>query len=95
MFSKSACDQLLITFCLFRLSLPLVTKWDKTHREPEVFHRFDDKKTCALHDASHVHDLPRLLCVIEQNGVSDWNTFCLSNFIRSSKYQIILKHEIN
>ena len=62
----------------------MITKWDKTQRELEEFHRLDQRRTMELHPALNDERLPRLICVIQRDGVTDWNTFCLSDFIRPS-----------
>jgi hypothetical protein len=67
----------------------MITKWDKSKKEPEEFYRFDDKETTLLHPAKHEEDLPRLFCVLQRNNVIDWNTFCLSDFIRSRKSKLM------
>jgi len=63
----------------------MITKWNKSQREREEVHRFDDQKTRALHAAEHDANSPRLLCVLQRNGETDWDTFCLSDFIRTRK----------
>jgi hypothetical protein len=73
----------------------MVTKWDKTRRELEELHRFTEEKTVEIHPASNVEKAPRLLCVLQRNGTPDWNTFCLSDFIRSRKSKFGLKHKTN
>jgi len=63
----------------------MITKWDKSHKEREKFYQLDDKKAALLHPSEHDENSPRLFCVLQRNGVTDWDTFCLSDFIRPSK----------
>jgi hypothetical protein len=74
-----------LSFFLFRLNLQMITKWNKFQQEREEFYRCEDRIASLLHPAEHDPDVPRLFCVLQRNGVTDWNTFCLSNFIRSRK----------
>jgi hypothetical protein len=39
----------MICLFIFRLSLSMVTKWDKTRRELEELHRFTEEKTVEIH----------------------------------------------
>jgi hypothetical protein len=71
---------------LFRLSLQMVTKWNKSKKEPEEFYRYDDQRTVLIHPAKHDSQSPRLFCVLQRDSETDWNTFCLSDFIRTRKY---------
>ncbi len=61
----------------------MITKWAKLQRDHEEIYRFDDRKTRELHPAEHDSTSPRLICVLQQNDKPDWDTFCLSNFIRT------------
>ncbi len=63
----------------------MITKWNKTQREHEEVYRLNDQKTRELHSANHETNSPRLLCVLQRNGVIDWDTCCLSDFIRARK----------
>ncbi|CAF2968803.1 unnamed protein product [Rotaria sp. Silwood2] len=67
------------------LSLQMITKWDKSKKEFEKIHQLDEKNVLRLHRALHDNYSPRLLCVLVRNGFPDWDTFCLSDFIRSPK----------
>jgi hypothetical protein len=61
------------------------TMWDKSRPTEEILYQLDEQSTIRLHSAPHDPVSPRFLCVLQQNGETKWETFCLSNFIRSSK----------
>ncbi len=63
----------------------MVTMWDKSQPLEEIVHQLDEQSTIELHPAIHDSSSPRLLCVLRQGGQINWETFCLSDFIRSSK----------
>ncbi|CAF0875568.1 unnamed protein product [Adineta steineri] len=69
----------------FILSVQMITKWNKSSREVKEFYRLEDNKTKLIHSAPHDTHSPRLLCVIQRNGIIEWNTLCLSDFIKSPK----------
>ena len=70
---------------LFRLDLRIETMWDKSHPQEVPVYHLDEQSTVRLHPAIHDPSSPRLLCVLQQDGHINWETFCLSDFIRSSK----------
>jgi hypothetical protein len=63
----------------------MITKWNKSQQEREEYYRCENRIASRLHSAEHVDDTPRLFCVLQRDGVTDWDTFCLSNFIESRK----------
>jgi len=63
----------------------MITKWNKSQHELEKFYQCPNKIASQLHSAKHLDNTPRLFCVLQRNGVPDWDTFCLSNFIKSRK----------
>jgi hypothetical protein len=63
----------------------MVTMWDKSQPLEEIVYQPDEQSTIRLHPAIHDPSSPRLLCVLRQGGQINWETFCLSDFIRSSK----------
>ena len=63
----------------------MITKWDKSGSPPELFYQCDEKKAQLLHTSVHDPNLPRLFCVLKRNEQIDWTTFCISDYIRSSK----------
>jgi hypothetical protein len=65
----------------------MITKWDKSQKQLVEFYRYDEIKTILLHSAPHDSTSPPLFCVLEQNGHIQWDTFCLSDFIRSRTYE--------
>lgn len=65
----------------------MITKWDKSQKLLEEFYRYDENKACLLHSAGHDENSPRLLCVLQRNGVNIWESFCLSDFIRTRKLE--------
>jgi hypothetical protein len=64
----------------------MITKWNKFQKEQEEFYRYDDQRTVLIYPAEHDSQSPRLFSVLQQDSVTDWNTFCLSDFIRTRKY---------
>lgn len=73
----------------------MITKWNKSQKQLEEFYRFDERQSILLHSAPHDPYSPRLCCVLRQNGQIDWNTFCLSDFIRSRTYKLIKMFRIH
>ncbi|CAF4040392.1 unnamed protein product [Rotaria sordida] len=69
----------------FILSLQMITKWNKSKIESKKIYQLDEQQVVQLHSAKHDSYSPRLLCVLQRDGFPDWNTFCLSDFIRSPK----------
>ncbi len=67
----------------------MITKWNKSQKQLKEFYRLKETKSVLLHSAPHDPDSPRLCCVLQQNGQIDWDTFCLSDFIRSRTYKSI------
>ena len=66
----------------------MITKWAKSKNDLEEIHRYDDEKTREfLHRAETDRKSPRLICVLQQNGQPNWDTFCLSDFIRTRKFK--------
>lgn len=63
----------------------MVTKWDKSKKQSSFVCQMNEEIVNTIHNVSHEKDLPRLLCVLAKNGTCDWNTMCLSNFIRPRK----------
>ena len=63
----------------------MITKWNKSKRNLDEVYRYDDQKARNLHPAATDSKSPRLLCVLQQNGQPIWDTFCLSDFIRTRK----------
>ncbi|CAF1176228.1 unnamed protein product [Rotaria sp. Silwood1] len=66
----------------FILSLQMITKWNKSKKDFEIIHQLDEKNVVQLHSAIHDSCSPRLLCVLVRDNSPDWNTICLSDFIR-------------
>ncbi|CAF3839790.1 unnamed protein product, partial [Rotaria sp. Silwood1] len=66
----------------FILSLQMITKWNKSKKDFEIIHQLDEKNVVQLHSAIHDSCSPRLLCVLVRDNNPDWNTICLSDFIR-------------
>lgn len=51
-----------------------------------IFHTLSLNTVQKLHSADHLSETPRLACaMVDQNGNIQWNTFGLSDFIRSGK----------
>lgn len=76
-----------VDFSLYRLSLQMVTKWAKLNNDLEEIYQYDDEKTTELlHRAQTDPKSPRLICVLQQNDQPNWDTFCLSDFIRTRKF---------
>jgi hypothetical protein len=63
----------------------MITKWNKAQREREEVYKLDSETARTLHTATNELNAPRLLCVLQRNGVPDWDTLCLSDFIRTRK----------
>ncbi|CAF3893697.1 unnamed protein product, partial [Rotaria sp. Silwood1] len=60
----------------------MITKWNKSKKDFEIIHQLDEKNVVQLHSAIHDSCSPRLLCVLVRDNSPDWNTICLSDFIR-------------
>ncbi|CAF3632958.1 unnamed protein product [Rotaria socialis] len=69
----------------FTLRLHMITKWDKSKKQLEAIYELSEQSVVELHTAAHCPSSPRLLCVLARNGVPDWDTLCLSDFIRTPK----------
>ncbi len=56
------------------------------NKDEPTFHTLPITKFRHLHCAKHASHTPRLACVIEdKDGIIQWDTFGLSDFIRPSK----------
>ncbi|UJR14563.1 hypothetical protein I4U23_001559 [Adineta vaga] len=71
------------------LNLAMITKWNKSLKDPRKVHELSDDETSHVHPSVHVSHSPRLLCVLQRNREILWDTFCLSDFIRSRTSELI------
>ncbi|CAF4371771.1 unnamed protein product, partial [Rotaria magnacalcarata] len=69
----------------YTLRLHMITKWDKSKKQLEAIYELNEQSVVELHTAAHDSSSSRLLCVLERNGALDWDTLCLSDFIRTPK----------
>jgi hypothetical protein len=68
----------------------MTTMWNKSELLEEVVYQPDEHEAIDLHGAAYDPLSPRLLCVLRQNdGPTMWETYCLSDYIRSSELKSI------
>lgn len=58
--------------------------WDKSDPLEELIYSLPEDLVTSVHPAQHDPLSPRLLCVIKEDS-ENWETFCLSDFMRSRK----------
>jgi hypothetical protein len=76
------------TIDFFRLSLRLMNKSSQSTTEQNnnrIFYQLDEKQATNLHSAPYNPKFFRLACILVKEDVIDWNTLCLSDYIRPSK----------
>lgn len=76
-----------ILFIFLRLSLRLANKpWLSTTdpSEGELFYQADEDLMQNLHPAQYDERFIRLACAIVHSNKIEWNTLCLSDYIRPS-----------
>ena len=61
----------------------MISKWDKTGKQPEKIYRVDEETMKKLHPAKHEPNTTRLLCTLEYENKIHWMTSCFFDFIRA------------
>lgn len=73
-------------FC--RLPLRLINKQARSigkQTRKSLFYRLDETIAARLHPTSYDPHLFRLACVLVENNTIQWDTLCLSDYIRPSR----------